>query len=291
MAPLTLPSVLPQVDVVLLVAGQAGRVQLHFISGLLVTTRAIELCVSARKRESCLFTVVEFPDAPAVGRMTLGACIAQRAFVNVILLVAVDAFQAYIPISLRDVALLAWHGNVQTQQGKFCEVVIEAHTDPPPFRRVALLALLAKLAGMDITGTVAARAVVRQFLGRHVCRVAGMTVDLCMEAGELPMSVAVVVETRWLPLLVAVAFAAVFTEAPGVRILALVAADALPWQLVLEVSRAVAVLTVNSGVHSLEAEPGLFFVVEFRGLPARRGVAIAAFRSALTPMNVFRGMA
>jgi len=138
---------------------------------------------------------------------------------------------------------------------------------------------------------VAARAVVRQFLGRHVCRVAGMTVDLRMEAGELPMSVAVVVETRWLPLLVAVAFAAVFTEAPGVRILALVAADALPWQFILEVSRAVAVLTVNSGVHSLEAEPGLFFVVEFRGLPARRGMAIGAFRPAFTPMYVFRGMA
>ena len=99
---------------------------------------------------------------------------------NIILLVAVDALHPHVPIFLGEVALLAGHGDVQAQQRELGEVVIEAHTHPPAFGGVALIALLAELARMDIAGTVAARTVGREFLGRHVGRVAGVTLDLRM---------------------------------------------------------------------------------------------------------------
>ena len=106
-AALALSAVLPQVDVVLLVAGQARRIQLYFVRRLFVAARANELRVSAGECESRLLAVVEFPQTPAVRRMALGACNAQRAFVNVISLVTIDAPESRATILSGGVALLA----------------------------------------------------------------------------------------------------------------------------------------------------------------------------------------
>ena len=104
---MALSAVLPQVDVVLLVAGQARRIQLHFVRRLFVAARANELRVSAGECESRLLTMVEFPQTPAVWRVAFGARNAQRALVDVILLMAVDALEAGVTILSGGVALLA----------------------------------------------------------------------------------------------------------------------------------------------------------------------------------------
>ena len=120
--------------------------------------------------------------------------------------------------------------------GKLRQVMIEADAGAPALRGVALIAFLAELARR-------ARRCERwqpkqslpQLLRGHGRGVAGVTVDLLVPPDERPLGVARVVEGRRLPLLVAVAVAAVLAEAPGVRVLPLVAADAFARQLVLQV--------------------------------------------------------
>ena len=89
-----------------------------------------------------------------------------------------------------------------------------------------MIALRAQFTDVNIAGAVAIVAVSRQLLGGHAGRVARMTIDFNVTTREVPVSVTVVVEIRRLPFLVAMTLAAVVAEAPGVRILPLVAADA-----------------------------------------------------------------
>ena len=120
-----------------------------------------------------------------------------------------------------------------------------------------MIALRTQLTGVNIAGTVAAGAVLRELLCRHARRVARMTIDFYVTTGEFPVSVTVVVEVRRLPFLVTMTLAAVVAEAPGVRILTLVAADAFARYLVFQVSRAVTVLAVDGRVRALEPESRL----------------------------------
>src|SRR6266566_2267223 len=196
--------------------------------------------------------------------------------VHVVFLVAVDALVADLAILAGEVTLLARHCHVQTDQREFRQVVIEAHATAPALRRVALIALLAEAAGVHIVRPMAAHALGRQLLRPHVRRVAGVTADLLVPPGEGPRGVARVVEARRLPFLAAVADAAVLAEATGVRVLRLMAAEAVARQLVLQVPRAVAVVAGDAVVHPLEREAGLLEVIELRGLPARGDVALGA---------------
>src|SRR2546429_9395569 len=153
---------------------------------------------------------------------------------HVVLAMAVDTLLADVAVLAGQMALLAWNRDVQAHQRKAREVVIEAHAGAPARRRVALIAFLAELAGVHVVGPVAAHAFGGQLLRRHARGMAGMTPDLLVTADEGPLGVARMVEARGLPLLVAVAGAAVLAEAGGVRLLRPVAAATpprapLPW--------------------------------------------------------------
>src|SRR2546429_2555554 len=240
--------------VVLLVTRQAVLLELHLIRWAAVARLAGELAVRAAERKSGLLAVVELPQLPAVLRMAALAVLAEIALVHVILLVAVDALVADLAILAGEVTLLARHRHVQTHQREFRQVVIEAHARAPALRRVALVALLAEAAGVHIVRPMAAHALGRQLLRHHVRRVAGVAGDLLVLPGEGPRGVAGVVEARRLPFLAAVADAAVLAEATGVRVLRLMAAEAVARQLVLQISRAVAVVAGDAVVHPLERE-------------------------------------
>src|SRR5437588_393967 len=135
---------------------------------------------------------------------------------------------------------------------------------------------------------MAAHALGRQLLRHHVRRVAGVAGDLLVLPGEGPRGVARVVEARRLPFLAAVADAAVLAEATGVRVLRLMAAEAVARQLVLQIPRAVAVVAGDPVVHPLEREAGLLEVIELRGLPALGDVALGALGAALAVVHVVR---
>jgi len=108
---------------------------------------------------------------------------------------------------------------------------------------------------------------------------------------ELPASIARMVECGLAPLLCLVATGAVSSHAACMSILALVAADTVLWQLILQVPRTVAVLTVQARVCVFQGESGFLEVIEARGFPAAGGMTTGAFRTALPAMHVVRRMA
>src|SRR5882762_7385799 len=194
MAALALTPVLPEVHVILRVAGNAIRTELHLVGRLPVAVRAHELRVRAGERESGLLAVVEFPNAPAVRRVTPGAFLPQSPFVDIVLLVTLDAFVAHVFVLARDVALLARHRDMQAHEREFRQVVVEAHPGAPALGRMTLSAVRAELAEVHIAGAMAGDAVFRQLLGCHDRGVTGMTVDLLMAPDQLPVPVARVIE-------------------------------------------------------------------------------------------------
>ncbi len=96
------------------------------------------------------------------------------------------------------------------------------------------------------------------------------------------------VKAGGLPLLATVAGAAVLAEPQGVRVLCLVAAEALARQLVLEIARAVTVVAGDAVVHTLECEAGLLLVIELRLLPALGDVALGALDPTVAVVHVVR---
>ena len=73
MAALALPAVLPEVDVVLLVTGQAGWIEFDLVRGLFMAARAGEARVGSCQCKAGLLAVIEIPLPPAIGRVAAGA--------------------------------------------------------------------------------------------------------------------------------------------------------------------------------------------------------------------------
>lgn len=291
MAALTLATVLPEMHVVLRVAVGAGGIELYLIRRLLVTAGTDELRVRARQGEMSFLAVVEFPDTPAVRRMAARAVLAETAFVHVVRAMAGVTIPPGVLVGARDVALLARHGNMQSDEWKVRQVVIEACAGAPAFRCMALSAVVAQLAGVHVAGAMAAHAARFQVLGGNYGRMAGVAVHLLVPPLQRPLRVARVVERRRLPFFIAMARAAFVAKAGRVRVLAAVAPFAGARQRVFQLSGTMAVAAVNTRVDAFEREPGFPAVIEFGGLPPRRRVAVGTLRAALVPMDIIRCVA
>ena len=113
MAALALPPVLTQVHVILLMTGEAARIELHLVRRLLVAAFAGELAVRSGESESSLPAVIEFPQPPAIRRVAFRAVRSEAAVMYVVALVAVVAAMAGIAIFACAMALLASHRDVQ----------------------------------------------------------------------------------------------------------------------------------------------------------------------------------
>jgi hypothetical protein len=75
------------------------------------------------------------------------------------------------------------------------------------------------------------------------------------------------------------------------NVLALVAADTLLWQLVLQIPRTMTVLTVQVLVGAFQCKSSFAGVIEARGFPAAGRMTIGAFRAALPAMHIVGRMA
>jgi hypothetical protein len=111
---LALRAELPKVHVVLFVTRVAIVRQPHFSCRLHVTRVAAQLFVSAREREVRLFGVIEFPQAPAVRRVTNVAVGSQTTFVYVFRGVARVACLRRFAEIRRRVTAGARHRHMQT---------------------------------------------------------------------------------------------------------------------------------------------------------------------------------
>ena len=268
MAALTLPAVLSQMNVVLLMAGQTGRIELDLVGGLLVTPRAGELFVGAVEGKSRFLAMVEVPLAPAVGRVALVTALAQGALVDVHLLMTRKAVLMRILISPGRMALAAGDDDVLPEEGELRQVVIEMDVVAPSLRRVTLSAVRAELSEMNITDAMTIGALLAHLLTRQRRSVTGGASYLGMQAGQCPVSIAIVVERGRFPRRIAMALATILTEARGMCILTCMATNAVLGNLLLQIAAAMAVLTVHMSVCALQGKTSFPGVVKLLRLPA-----------------------
>src|SRR5512145_2301960 len=134
--------------------------------------------------------------------MAACAVLAEAALVHVIGLMAGEAFLADVLVSSSQVALLARHGNVQADQRKVAQVVIESDVGAPALERVTLRAVGAELAGMNVARSMARVAFAGELLRGCRCRMTRVTGNFRMAALERVFGIPRVIEGRRGPLLV-----------------------------------------------------------------------------------------
>jgi hypothetical protein len=188
-------------------------------------------------------------------------------------------------------ALLARNRDVQPKKRKFRQIVIEVDHRLPALWQMAVIARSAQPGAVNVARPMAAYALRWQLPRTKRRRVARVAIHAGVFAGKLPASIARVVERGRAPLLRCVTTGAVRSHAARVNVLALVAADTFLWQLVLEIPRTVAVLTVQVSVRVFQRKSSFPGVIEARGFPAAGGMTTGTFRTALAAMHVVRGMA
>ena len=164
---MTLPAVLSQMNVVLLMAGQAGWIELDLVGRLLVAARTGELVVGTVQGKSRFLAMVEVPLPPAVGRVALVTALPQGPLVDVHLLMTRKAVLVRVLIGSGRMALAAGDDDVLSEEGKLRQVVIEMDVVAPSLRRVTLSAVRAELAEMNITDAMTVGTLLAQLLTRH----------------------------------------------------------------------------------------------------------------------------
>ena len=91
MAAVTLRAVLTQVPVIFVVTGSALLRHFHRAGRLVMAFGALQLTVGPRQRKMRFLGMIKNPQRPSVGRMAALAFLAEAAFVNVIVRMAVNA--------------------------------------------------------------------------------------------------------------------------------------------------------------------------------------------------------
>lgn len=250
MAAVTLRAVLTEMPVILVVTAPALRRHLDRARRLVMALGALQLGVRTQQGEMSLFRVIENPQRPAVGRVTGLAFLAESAFVHVVVRMAVDA-RARRPFEgQRRVALRTADDPMQPQQRKTGQIVIENDVGPPSLLAMAGFASALELAAVRVFAAVAAGAVLGKLLRGHGRGMTGITVDLgvCAHQGKLmPFGMIVIF---YLPALVVMTVFALPAEAPGMRIVGLVAAVAVLRNLILVIAAPMAGDAVDPVVHA-----------------------------------------
>ena len=183
-AALALGAELPEVDVVLAMAGCAVRRQLHFRRWLAVAVDALQASVLARKRKIGLAAMVELPVAPGVRGMAGSAVLAESAFVHIAALVTAEAILRCTLERLRAMTLRAGHEHMHAEQRIVGEIMVEADVLAPRIGAMARIAARLQRAAMRVRGGMTADAVLAELLRRNGGRVASVAVELEVAAEE-----------------------------------------------------------------------------------------------------------
>lgn len=108
-----------------------------------MASSAFQFGVRARQCETRRLVVIEGPNVPAIAVVTTCAVFAEAAFVDIIRLMATVTIGLGVLELLREMALFAGHGNMQSHQRKVAEIMIESHLATPRIGDMALVALTA----------------------------------------------------------------------------------------------------------------------------------------------------
>ena len=115
MAAITLRPVFAEMPVVLMVAAAALRGRLHRAGRFMVAVGALQFGMSAQQREMSLLGVIEYPERPAIWRMTGFAFLAETALVHIIVRMAFRAGLRRLIESQGRMALRAADDSVQAE--------------------------------------------------------------------------------------------------------------------------------------------------------------------------------
>jgi hypothetical protein len=184
------------------------------------------------------------------------------------------------------VTLRTAHEAMQAKQREFAEIMIELKLAPPSLLSVALLACLAKLAGMWIFGAMTVHAALAELLRRRNGAVAGVTIELGVRALQVEVVPACVIQTRYAPPFIVVAVAAFRAEAGRVRVVGTVAAIAVLRNFFLVVAAAMTGGAADPVMRAEQIEAGFLEVIEFRGFPFLGGMAFRAGIAACAAMLI-----
>jgi hypothetical protein len=271
--------------------GDAFTVELDLRRRLLVTGCAAQFYVRAAESEAGLLAMIEFPHAPAIGRVALLTFLSEASLVNIRFCMACEASGIVYPERFPGMTLLARNRNVQAQEREFRQIVIEVDHRPPTLGRMTIFASDPQPGAVNVARAVTADAIRRQLVRAESRRVTSVAIHARVFPDELPTAIACMVERGCPPLLRFVAAGAVRSHACCMNVLAFVAADAVLWQLVLQIPRTMAVPTVQVAVRAFQSKPGFLEVIEARGFPTAGGMTTGAFRTALPAMHVIGRMA
>lgn len=147
-------------------------------------------------------------------------------------------------------------------------------------------AIALDLAAVRITGPMASCTILGQRLFRNDRRVTRITGNLRMRLAQGKFGAVSVIVGDRLPLLIVVAIVTFLPETPGVRIVCLVTAVAILWDLILVVAASVTRKTINIRVHPKQRVAGFLQVIVFCALPSVGEVALAAVIAARAAMLI-----
>lgn len=181
--------------------------------------------------------------------------------------------------------LATGHNDMEPDQRVLRLIMIEVHVRPLSWG-VALLALLAKHAAVRLVGSVAVDALGTQLLLLHHAGVAKVAIDVCVSAFERELESAGVIEARNLPPITVMTVRTRRSHATGMRVVRLVATNAIFRYRGLQIAATVAVVAADSGVFAIKGKSGLPRMVEPLRGPVRRGMAMSTLRSLAALVNV-----
>lgn len=244
---LALTAELAEVNVILLVAGCAIARELNLCGRFTMTLSTLQLLVAARQRELCL-RMIELPQLPTIGRVAIAARGAEIASMDIP--VGMTAATSGIGARKRMVRMTrgARHDDMQPDERKVREIVIEAERWTPRIVAMALLAIRAGSTRVNIIHLVTGAASLVCGVIFERASVASVAGEIAMPAEQGKVRVAKMIERRRTPGFVRVAATAFGAEARGVGIVGTVAAFAGARKRLLEIARAMTLLALHVGV-------------------------------------------
>ena len=175
-------------------------------------------------------------------------------------------------------------------QGEFCFIVIKLDPLSPALLVMALVAFFTFLSLVNVIGFVAVITEFPQFFLVGVSPVAIQACQLGVASFQLELGVLVVTEFHLGPFDKAMAFAAFFTKASFVIVIAPVAVDTFPLQLFLEIVLLVTSIALRLIMGATQWKLG-FVVVELGLRPAAgSAMAFVAFLSKSPFVNIVESM-
>ena len=208
--------------------------------------------------------------------MTTAALLPKAALVNIDFAMTVIAPCVGLLVRRGQMTLLARNGGMLTEQREIAQVVIEADVEPPATRRMAGLALLAKSRSMNVVGRVAAGTLCCERLLRNWRGMARMTGYGRMLAFEDVLGIRVMIESRRLESIIAVAISTCLSESASVSVLGEMATVAVFRQFIFIPARLVTACTGCIRVHAQQGESCFLLVIEASCAPSLRRMTRSA---------------